>query len=50
MDLYCVKCRARTPTNDLTKIVTKNNRHAATGTCVICNTKKFRFIKKKKWR
>ncbi len=46
MDLYCVKCKTRTGTNDLTTIVTKNNRHAATGTCVICNTKKFRFIKK----
>ena len=37
MDLYCVKCRART---------TKNNRLAISGICARCGTKKIRFIKK----
>ena len=46
MDLYCVKCRARTDTTDQTTITTKNNRLALTGKCVTCGTKKFRFLKK----
>jgi hypothetical protein len=46
MSLYCVKCRERTETNHTTTITTKNNRLALTGTCQICNTKKFKFIKK----
>ena len=45
MDLYCVKCRIRTPTIDLTETVTKNNRNAITGRCETCDTKKFRFGK-----
>ena len=49
MDLYCVKCRARTGTNNPATITTKNNRLAIYGTCARCGTKKFRFIKKK-WR
>ena len=47
MDLYCVKCRARTGTDAETTVTTKNNRQAISGKCKICNTKKFRFIKKK---
>ena len=52
MDLYCVKCRARTDTVDQTTITTCNNRPAATGRCARCGTKKFRFVKKatKPWR
>ena len=44
MDLYCVKCRKRTGSNDVTTITTKNNRAAVSGKCVQCGTKKFRFI------
>ena len=44
MDLYCVKCRARTGTVDQTTITTSNNRPATTGRCDICATKKFRFF------
>ena len=44
MDLYCVKCRARTGTINETTTVTKNNRNAITGNCVTCGTKKFRFV------
>jgi len=46
MDLYCVKCKTRTSTNDVTTITTKNNRTALTGKCVTCGIKKFRFLKK----
>ena len=48
MDLYCVKCRTRTPTTDQTTITTKNNRQAITGKCAVCGTKKYRFKKKAK--
>ena len=46
MDLYCVKCKARTQTINETTTVTKNNRNALTGNCATCGTKIFRFIKK----
>ena len=48
MDLYCVKCRARTDTTDQTTITTSNNRPALTGKCARCGTKKklIFFIKK----
>jgi RNase P subunit RPR2 len=46
MDLYCVKCKTRTSTNDVTTITTSNNRSALTGKCAICGIKKFRFTGK----
>ena len=45
MDLYCVKCRARSPTRDPTTITTRNNREAVTDRCEVCGTKFFRFVK-----
>lgn len=48
MDIYCVKCKAKTPTENVTEKTTKNGRSALTGNCVKCNTKKYRFISKKK--
>ena len=44
MDLYCVKCKMRTSTNDMTTVTTKNNRTALTGKCATCGIKKFRFV------
>jgi hypothetical protein len=48
-DIYCVKCRRRTATNDLvdTCIAGKGgkSRNAETGTCIICGIKKIRFKK-----
>ena len=44
MDLYCVKCKTRTSTNDVTTVTTKNNRSALTGRCATCGIKKFRFV------
>ncbi len=49
MDLYCVKCKKRTSTNDMTTITTSNNRSALTGKCATCGIKKFRFQKKKRY-
>ena len=44
MDLYCVKCKMRTSTNDVTIITAKNNRSVLTGKCEVCGIKKFRFV------
>ena len=44
MDLYCVKCKTRTGTDDVTTVTTKNNRSALSGKCMQCGTKKFRFV------
>ena len=44
MDLYCVKCKKRTSTNDVTTITTKNNRKALTGRCATCGIKKIKFV------
>ena len=47
MDLYCVKCRERTGTNNLTTITTKNNRLAISGACTRCGIIFFYIYKKK---
>ena len=48
-NIYCVKCRRRTVTNDLsdTCVAGKggHSRNAETGTCAICGVKKMRFKK-----
>ncbi len=45
IQVYCVKCKARTDTRDLQPVMMKNGRDAATGYCVPCGTKKFRIGK-----
>ena len=45
MELYCVKCKQRTDTDNVEKITTKNNRSAIRGDCKLCNTEKYMFIK-----
>ena len=47
MELYCVKCRARTGTNTPTTVTTKNNRLALSGICDRCGIKKIQIYKKK---
>jgi hypothetical protein len=48
-NIYCVKCRKRTATNDLsdTCVAGKggHSRNAETGTCAVCGAKKMRFKK-----
>ena len=44
MDLYCVKCKTRTSTNDMTTITTKNNRKALTGRSATCGIKKLNLF------
>ena len=45
-DIYCVKCRKKTPTLNEQSIQTKNKRYANVGNCSLCNSKKYMFIKK----
>ena len=45
MEIYCVKCKNKTKTNNSEKIITKNNRPAIRGNCVNCNTQKYMFVK-----
>ena len=43
MEMYCVKCRAKTGTRDIQQITMKNGSPAAQGFCMECGTKKFRI-------
>jgi len=47
MDLYCLRCKVKTPTTDLSTVTTKNKRIAHSGKCSICGRKKFSFLPKK---
>lgn len=43
MEIYCVKCKEKTATDDLTPTVMKNGRDAVQGVCTVCGAKKFRI-------
>ena len=43
MEIYCVKCKAKTETRDLAEVTMKNGKPAAQGICSVCGTKKFRI-------
>ena len=45
MEIYCVKCKAKTETRELVGITMKNGRDASQGICVDCGTNKFRIGK-----
>ena len=45
-DIYCVKCKRKTPTVNEQIVITKNNRYATTGQCQNCGRTKYMFIKK----
>jgi len=42
--IYCVKCRRCTAAKDIKQITTDNNRQMLQGICVVCGTKKSKFI------
>jgi len=42
--IYCVKCRKFTEMRDVKQKTTKNNRQMLQGICVVCGTKKSKFI------
>ena len=43
VEIYCVKCRAKTASRDIEAITMKNGRPATRSTCADCGTKKFRI-------
>jgi len=42
--IYCVKCRKFTETRDVKQKTTENNCQMLQGICVVCGTKKSKFI------
>ena len=48
MEIYCFKCKSKTPTLNITESLTLNNRAILKGQCEVCNTKKSQFISKSK--
>ena len=45
MEIYCVKCKAKTATRDLAPTTMRNGKEAMQGICVDCGSKKFRIGK-----
>ena len=43
VEIYCVKCKAKTPSRDIEAVTMKNGRAATRSTCTDCGTKKFRI-------
>ena len=43
VEIYCVKCKAKTDSRDIEAVTMKNGRPAARATCADCGTKKFRI-------
>ena len=43
--MYCVKCKQKTHSVNITEITSKNNRKMAKGICSVCGSKKSLFIK-----
>ena len=43
VEIYCVKCKARTGSKDIKAVTMKNGRAATRSVCVECGTKKFRI-------
>ena len=45
MEMYCVKCKRKTPSLNIRHTTTKSNRSVVKGECKICGTSKNCFIK-----
>ena len=43
VEIYCVKCKAKTPSRDIAAVTMKNGRAATSSICVDCGTRKFRI-------
>ena len=43
VEIYCVKCRAKTGSKDIEAVTMKNGRAATRAVCTECGTKKFRI-------
>lgn len=42
--IHCLKCKTRTATNNISEVLTKNNRKMLKGICKVCGSKKSQFI------
>src|SRR5258708_29806329 len=42
--IYCLKCKIKTVTTGIERVVTKNHRNAIRGFCATCGTKKYKFV------
>ena len=43
VEIYCVKCKAKTASRDIEAVTMKNGRPATRAVCATCWTKKFRI-------
>ena len=43
--MYCVKCKGKTESVNVTEVTSKNNRRMFKGTCNLCGSKKSQFTK-----
>ena len=43
MEIYCLKCKIKTVTNEITYVKTINNKNRMKGICVVCGCKKSSF-------
>ena len=43
VEIYCVKCKAKTASRDIEAVTMKNGRPATSAVCVDCGMKKFRI-------
>ena len=43
VEIYCVKCKAKTASRDIEAVTMKNGRPATRAVCVDCGTRKFRI-------
>jgi hypothetical protein len=43
--MYCVKCKQKTQTKDISESVSKNKRKMLKGVCIVCGSKKSTFVK-----
>ena len=43
VEIYCLKCRAKTPSRDVERVTMKNGRPALRAVCAECGTGKYRI-------
>ena len=43
--MYCVKCKQKTDSKDITEVTTKNSRRMLKSICFVCGSKKSQFVK-----
>lgn len=46
--IYCLRCKDKTATKNIKEAVSKKGQPMLKGNCIICNSKKSKYIKKKR--